>query len=105
MERAYAGGSKPTDEEIAAYGRAVVAELTEWGFIDHPEVVDPTWIDVAYTWEWPGSTWKAKAVQALQGHDVYMVGRYARWTFQGIADSIRDGFYAGASFARDRPRA
>jgi hypothetical protein len=26
-----------------------------------------------------------------------MVGRYARWSFQGTADSIKDGFYAGAS--------
>lgn len=23
---------------------------------------------------------------------------YGRWIFQGIADSVRDGFYAGASF-------
>ena len=31
---------------------------------------------------------------------IYMVGRY-RWIFQGIADSIKDGFYAGASFRGD----
>jgi hypothetical protein len=30
-----------------------------------------------------------------------MVGRYARWVFQGIADSIKDGFYAGACFQGD----
>jgi hypothetical protein len=30
-----------------------------------------------------------------------MVGRYARWVFQGIADSIRDGLLVGASFRRD----
>ena len=65
------------------------------------EVVDPTWIDVAYTWEWPSSTWKSQAIRLLQQHDIYMVGRYARWVFQGIADSIKDGFYAGASFRGD----
>ena len=101
IERAYPGGAKPTDEQIAHYGKAVVAELTEWGYIERAEVVDPTWIDVAYTWEWPGSAWKSQAMRLLQQHDIYMVGRYARWVFQGIADSIKDGFYAGASFRGD----
>jgi protoporphyrinogen oxidase len=97
IERAYPGGQKPTDQEVDRYSKAVVAELTDWGYIERAEVVDPTWIDVAYTWEWPGSTWKAQAIRLLQQHDIYMVGRYARWIFQGIADSIKDGFYAGAS--------
>ncbi len=101
IERAYPGGKKPTDEEAAQYANAVVAELTEWGYIERAEVVDPTWIDVAYTWEWPNSTWKSQAIRLLQQHDIYMVGRYARWIFQGIADSIKDGFYAGASFRGD----
>ncbi len=104
IERAYPGGMRPTDEEVARYSQAVVAELTEWGYIERAEVVDPTWIDVAYTWEWPGSTWKSQSIRRLQEHDIYMVGRYARWNFQGIADSIKDGFYAGASFRGDRSR-
>jgi hypothetical protein len=32
-ERANTGGNKPTDEEVARYSRAVVAELTDWGYI------------------------------------------------------------------------
>jgi protoporphyrinogen oxidase len=102
IERAYPGGNKPTAEEVARYSKAVVTELTDWGYIDRAEVVDPTWIDVAYTWERPGSSWKAQAMRLLQEHDIYMVGRYARWIFQGIADSIKDGFYAGASLRGDR---
>ena len=98
VERAYVGGRKPSPLEIGDYARAVVAELTEWGYIAKAEVVDPTWIDVAYTWEWPASQWKSLALRLLQDHDIYMFGRYGRWIFQGIADSIRDGFYAGASF-------
>jgi len=100
IERAYLSGKKPSEDEIDAYSRAVVAELQEWGFIEDVEVVDPTWIEVAYTWQWPHSTWRNRALKALQKYDIFQVGRYARWAFQGIADSIRDGFYAGAAFKR-----
>lgn len=98
VERAFRGGVKPAREEIDAYSRAVVAELQEWGFIEDVEVLDPTWIDVAYTWRWPGSQWRESALRILQENNIYMIGRYGRWRFQGIADSIRDGFIAGASF-------
>ena len=64
-------------------------------------MVDPTWIEVAYTWSWPGSRWRQKALKALEQHGIYQVGRYARWVFQGIADSVRDGFYAGSSLQTD----
>jgi protoporphyrinogen oxidase len=103
VERSFRAGQRPSEAEIQGYAQGVVAELTDWGFIVGAEVVDPTWIDVAYTWSMPGSHWKSKAIQCLQGHDVYMVGRYARWAFQGIAESIRDGLCAGASLV-DRPR-
>ncbi|HAC63824.1 MAG TPA: protoporphyrinogen oxidase-like protein, partial [Cyanothece sp. UBA12306] len=99
VERAYIGGLKPTDEQIASYARDVVNELQNWGFIDQVEVVDPTWIDVAYTWSWPGSSWKKQTLELLEKHQIYQVGRYGRWIFQGIAASIQDGFYVGASFA------
>ena len=92
-----AARSRPTPRS-GPIADATVRELTDWGYIDGAEVVDPTWIDVAYTWQWPGSPHVGQAVRALQEHDIYMVGRYARWLFQGISDSIKDGFYAGASF-------
>ena len=98
VERAYVGGnSRPSEREFKAYGDAVVKELQEWGYIGAAEVVDPTWIDVAYTWAWPGSTFKPPALRVLEEHEIYQVGRYARWVFQGIADSIRDGFMAGTA--------
>jgi hypothetical protein len=75
----------------------IVRELEEWGWIKAAEVVDATWIDVAYTWSWPGSHWKQKALQVLERYDIYQVGRYGRWIFQGIADSIRDGLMSGAA--------
>jgi len=97
VERAYKGGQKPAPQEIREYSQATVKELQEWGFMGEAEVVDPTWIDVAYTWSWPGSQWRAAALKALEENDIQMVGRYARWVFQGIADSLRDGLYVGAA--------
>lgn len=97
VERAYVGRNRPTGTEIERYAANVVKELQDWGYIEEAEVVDPTWIDVAYTWAWPNSRWKQQAMQELEKHGIYQVGRYARWIFQGIADSIRDGFFAGSS--------
>ncbi|MEQ8860255.1 MAG: hypothetical protein RIC56_16580 [Pseudomonadales bacterium] len=99
VERAYAGDApRPSAAEVEAYGRQVVDELTRWGFIDGAEVVHPTWIDVAYTWSWPGSIWQRQALAVLEEAGIHQIGRYGRWIFQGIADSIRDGFIAGSSF-------
>ena len=95
VERAYAGGGTPTPAEIDAYAAAVVRELQDWGFIGEVEVQDPTWIDVAYTWSWPGSRWREEALRRLTEVGVRQVGRYARWRFQGIADSLRDGLAEG----------
>lgn len=103
VEKAFAGGERPDQPTIQSYSREVVAELQQLGLISELEVLDPTWIDVAYTWSWPGSRWKQEALRLLAGQDIHQVGRYGRWIFQGIADSIRDGLMAGAavrSYAR-----
>ena len=98
VERAFLGGVRPTRDEVAAYGKEVVAELRSWDFIGEADVVDPSWIDVAYTWALPGSHWREQAIRLLADHEILMVGRYGEWSFQGIADSIRDGFFTGVCF-------
>lgn len=100
IEKAYPAGQRPNEEEVARYSQQVVKELQDWGFIGAAEVVHPTWVDVAYTWSWPNSSWKPQALQALADVGIHQVGRYGRWIFQGIADSIRDGFIVGSSFKR-----
>lgn len=97
VERSFRGGEHPTHADIENYKKLVMQELKEWGWIGEVEVVDSSWIEVAYTWSWPGSNWRHKALAALERHGIYQVGRYGRWVFQGIADSIRDGFIAGGS--------
>lgn len=98
VEKAYQNGQKPSDKEIKKYSQSVVKELKSWGFITKAETVDPTWIDVAYTWSMPGSSWREDAIRELEKKGVYQIGRYGRWVFQGIAESIKDGFFIGGSF-------
>jgi protoporphyrinogen oxidase len=102
VEKAFAPGQAPSADEVTRYGAAVAEELIRWGYISAAEVVHPTWIEVAYTWSWPRSAWRGQAMSALQKLGIFQIGRYGRWTFQGIADSIRDGFVAGNSFGDRR---
>lgn len=95
VERSYRGGEKPAEEEVAHYALRVTEELRSWGFIGKIEALDPSWVDVAYTWSYPGSPWVGEAIAALASHHVWAAGRYARWNFQGISDSLRDGLIAG----------
>ncbi len=100
VEKAYANGNKPSDKEIKDYSDSVVDELKSWGFINEAETVHPTWIDVAYTWSSPNSSWRQTAIRELEKHGVFQIGRYGRWVFQGIAESIKDGFFIGGAMGR-----
>jgi len=97
VEKAFKGGEKPSDNEIARYSRAAAEELIDWGFIEKVEVNDPTWIDAAYTWSWPGSKWTNTAIKELEKKGIYQAGRYGRWVFQGIAASIKEGLFIGTA--------
>lgn len=102
IEKAYPEGTQLGDVDVKQLSQAVARELQEWGWIGDVEVIDPTWIEVAYTWSWPDSTWRDRALAALDECGIFQVGRFARWVFQGIADSIRDGLMAGAAFSHRR---
>lgn len=95
VERAFIGGQSPSPVEIHGYIESVIDELQTREYIGRAEVVDPSWVEVAYTWRSPGSRWRERALQALTATGIQQVGRYGRWHFQGIADSIRDGLQAG----------
>lgn len=97
IEKAYPGGKKPSAVEIKKTCSDIVKELTDWEFINEAEVVDPTWIETAYTWQYPGSGWRNEAVKALEEHGIHSIGRYGKWKFQGIAESLADGIAMGAA--------
>jgi protoporphyrinogen oxidase len=96
VERTYGGSQFPSSAEINSYTNNVINELQNWAFIDEIEVIDTNWIDIAYTWSWPNSGWREEAIAELEEHEIYQVGRYGKWSFQGIADSIRDGLTIGS---------
>lgn len=97
VERAYAPEHRPTETETARYIADVIRELQAWEWIGDVEVAHPTWVEVAYTWSWPNSAWRQRAIAALEQHGIYQAGRYGRWTFQGIAESLREGLLIGAA--------
>lgn len=99
VEKAYSEGTCPSASELTLLCKKVIEELRSWEWIGSVEVVDPTWIEVAYTWSWAESHWRREAIGLLEANGIYQVGRYARWVFQGIADSIRDGLTAGTAMA------
>jgi len=100
VERAFAGGQRPSPVDVASYIESVIGELQSRGYVGRTEVVHPSWVDVAYTWRFPGSRWRERAIEALAGIGIQQVGRYARWQFQGIADSIQEGFETGEALPK-----
>src|SRR5690348_8853225 len=73
VERAYPEGEKPDSAGITAYSQNVVRELQAWGWVREVDVIDPTWIETAYTWSWAGSNWRQQAIAALEARDIYPV--------------------------------
>lgn len=99
VERAYPQGIKPNQKTIEQICKKTIHELQEWNWIEEVEVYDPTWINTAYTWSWPNSSWREYSLDELGKHNIYQIGRYGRWIFQGIAESIKDGLMIGAAFS------
>lgn len=97
IESAFPPGTRLSEDDIARHRDEVIAELRRLGMIDRVLVADPTWIDVAYTWRRPGSTWVRRALARLLREDIVQTGRYGAWVFQGIGDSLRSGLFVGAA--------
>lgn len=92
VEKGYPPGEKPSEQEIRQVSKMVVEELKSWDMISQEEVVSPTWVEVAYTWHYPNSTWPTRAIEELRKYQIQQTGRYGKWKFQGISDSIKDGW-------------
>ena len=68
----------------------ICKELQEWGWIGDPIVVHPNWVDCAYTWQYNKDD-AQKGIDWLKERDIYSVGRYGKWKFCGITQSIMMG--------------
>jgi protoporphyrinogen oxidase len=99
VESAYGAGHAPTRGEVSRYSRLVVEELKQRGYIGRTEVVDPSFVECAYTWRRPGSRWVERSIEILGEMGILQVGRYGRWHFQGIAESVSEGLAIGERLA------
>lgn len=90
VEMAYRDKRILIQSEIKNIVSQVIKELQNWDFISEPEVVDYNWTEIAYTWEYPNSKWRQKALKILEKSRIFQVGRYGKWINQGIVDSIND---------------
>lgn len=68
----------------------VVKELQDWRFIGKVITVDPTWVKTAYTWLRKKED-RENALAWLKERDIISTGRYGKWAFQGMVQSIEDG--------------
>jgi protoporphyrinogen oxidase len=102
VERAFRSGDALSAAALAQYVAAVVEELQRRSYIGAVDVVDPSWVEVAYTWRNPGSRWREQALTALAAEGIHQIGRYGAWHFQGIADSVSEGLAIGAQSPASR---
>jgi protoporphyrinogen oxidase len=96
VETAFRAGQRPSPEATQVLVGKITDELQQSGLIDTVEAADPTWVDVAYTWRRPGSDWVSRATSACQACGVEPAGRFGRWSFQGIAASLKEGLLLGS---------
>jgi len=96
IETAFRGSQRPSAEATHTLVEEIIQELRQSGLIEKVEAADPTWIDVAYTWRRPGSDWVSRAISACQECGIEPAGRFGRWTFQGIAASLKEGLLLGS---------
>ena len=96
VETAFRGDQSPSAEAMQVLVKEITGELQQSGLIDTVETADPTWVDVAYTWRRPGSDWVSRATSACQEFGIEPAGRFGRWTFQGIAASLKEGLLLGS---------
>jgi protoporphyrinogen oxidase len=80
------------NERIARFAneQLIIKELQEYGFIGDVHVVDPTFVSTAYTWLKDPAD-RTNALNWLYGKDIISTGRYGKWKFQGMVQSIEDG--------------
>ncbi len=96
IERSFLPGDLPQGETLAATVQAVIQEATDLGFLKEPVAIHWNTISTAYTWRWPRSPWQQEAQNLLLENGIIPAGRFGRWTFQGIAESISQGLFIGA---------
>jgi len=76
--------------DVGCTPELIIEELESHGIIKNAKVASATAIPVAYTYCFPNSN-VSKYIKDLKKDDIHSIGRYGKYKFQGIAESITDG--------------
>ena len=76
--------------EVESTVDAIVKELQSWGWIGEVITTDPTFVKTAYTWNRTMEE-REKHIEWMRARDIIMLGRYGRWVFCGMMESIEQG--------------
>ena len=89
IEKTLKGGFAP--KNLDAEATKVLDEVLELGLIGEAIAYDYNFIEIAYTWQRPGSTWIDNAIHSLLNFNIIPIGRYANWgKVEGIVESMED---------------
>ena len=72
----------------------VMKELQKWNWIGHVYTFSCDIVPCAYTWLYHKDE-AQKGIDWLKERDIISTGRYGKWSFQGLTQSIMDGFNVG----------
>ena len=78
--------------------RDIAKEVRDIGIIESIEVIDPSFVPNGYTYfsnKYPVPDIDHGLNLMHNESGIYQAGRYARWKFQGISESIQEGIIAG----------
>lgn len=78
------------DLDIDQIAKYVIKELQDWRFIGKVLTVSPTWAKTAYTWLYSHEE-RENQLGWLAARYIVSTGRYGKWKFQGLTQSIEDG--------------
>lgn len=87
VEIAFRGNEFDSDKIV----QEVFLELQEWGWIKGVITFNVDFVPCAYTWQYNTED-VPNALSWLKERDIISTGRYGKWKFQGLTQSIEDGF-------------
>ena len=77
----------------------ILSEVEELNFIGEVIAHDYNFVEIAYTWRRPDSTWVDDAIRILLNYNIVTIGRYANWgKVEGIVESMENAFKACSIF-------
>jgi len=97
IEKTFKGGFAP--KNLNAEVTKILSEVEELNFIGEVIAHDYNFVEIAYTWRRPDSTWVDDAIRILLNYNIVTIGRYANWgKVEGIVESMENAFKACSIF-------